>query len=314
MKTDLSNSRGVYASLTNDYMFKKIFGCEESKDILLTFLNHIIGNGDILDVSFLNTENLGPTSEDRKVIFDIAVRTNYCEEYRIEMQLAKQDFFRDRALFYSCYPVINQGELAKQKYIQEHGSSAGFKWNFRLNPVRLIAIVDFTMEHAPEWDASRYHSSYRLHEDSTGELLHDKLQYVFLELGRFNKSEDELDGYYDKWMYLFKNMSNLESRPETFKEKIFDSLFTKADFANFTPQEFRKYQEATKMISDYENCIDYARKEGREEGRKEGREEGREEGAAAKAIETAKNLKAKGIDSNTIAECTGLTAEQVAEL
>ncbi len=226
------------------------------------------------------------------------------------MQLAKQDFFRDRALFYSCYPVINQGELAKQKYIQEHGSSAGFTWNFRLNPVRLIAIVDFTMEHIPEWDTNRYHSSYRLHEDSTGELLHDKLQYVFLELGRFNKSEDELDGYYDKWMYLFKNMSNLESRPETFKEKIFDNLFTKADFANFTPQDFRKYQEATKMISDYENCIDYARKEGREEGLLEGVQKG----ASAKAVETAKNLKAKGIDSNTIAECTGLTAEQVAEL
>ncbi len=70
-----------------------------------------------------------------------------------------------------------------------------------------------------------YHSSYRLHEDETGELLHDKLQFIFLELARFNKTEQELDGYYDKWMYLFKNMNSLKRRPDVFVEKEFDRLF-----------------------------------------------------------------------------------------
>ncbi len=70
-----------------------------------------------------------------------------------------------------------------------------------------------------------YHSSYRLHEDETGELLHDKLQFIFLELARFNKTEQELDGYYDKWMYLFKNIQRLHKRPESFSEKEFDRLF-----------------------------------------------------------------------------------------
>ena len=70
-----------------------------------------------------------------------------------------------------------------------------------------------------------YHSSYRLHEDETGELLHDELQFIFLELARFNKTEQELDGYYDKWMYLFKNIQRLHKRPESFSEKEFDRLF-----------------------------------------------------------------------------------------
>lgn len=217
--------REGYASLTNDYMFKRIFGSEECKDILIAFLNRIVGNGEITDVVFLNTEHLGSTADDRKAVFDISVRTQLGEEYIVEMQLAQQACFRDRALFYTGYPVIHQAERAKEKYIDAHGDPAGFRWDFNLKPVRFIGVVNFSMKHGEGWSSGRYHSSYRLHEDETGELLHDKLQFIFLELARFNKTEQELDGYYYKWMYLFKNMNSLKRRPDVFVEKEFDRLF-----------------------------------------------------------------------------------------
>ena len=294
--------RKGYASLTNDYMFKRIFGSEECKDILITFLNRIVGNGEIEDVDFLNTEHLGQTAEDRKAVFDICVRTKSGEEYIIEMQLARQKYFRDRALFYTSYPINNQAARAKQEYIDRHGDSAGFRWDFNLKPVRFIAIVDFEMKHCEEWRPERYPSSYRLREDESGELLHDKLQFIFLELARFDKTENELENYYDKWMYLFKNMANLKERPEVFKEKEFDRLFSMAEICNFASEQYNNYLEANKMLYDYENTIDYAREEGELKGRLD------------KALEVAKTMKGLGIDTDLIVKSTGLTEEEVMKL
>jgi hypothetical protein len=298
--------RSGYASLTNNYMFKRIFGSEECKDILIAFLNRIVGNGEIEDVDFLNTEHLGQTAEDRKAVFDICVRTKAGEEYIIEMQLAKQKYFRDRALFYTSYPINNQAAQAKKEYIDKHGDSAGFRWDFRLKPVRFIAVVDFEMKHSDGWPLERYHSSYRLREDKSGELLHDKLQFIFLELARFDKTESELENYYDKWMYLFKNMANLKERPEIFEEKEFDRLFEIAEICKFAPEQYNNYLEANKMLYDYENTIDYAREEGHRAGLAEGK--------MKKAMEVAKTMIAKGFSTEDISELTGLAMAEIDKL
>ena len=138
---------GEYGNLINDYMFKRIFGREETKDILITFLNHIIGEGDIEDVSFQNVEHLGPTREDSKVIFDVCVRTSREEEFIVEMQLVQQKYFKDRALYYLSYPILGQGALAKQKGRRKASVRKPFRWNYELKPVKLIAILNFSMEH-----------------------------------------------------------------------------------------------------------------------------------------------------------------------
>ena len=315
--------RRGYANLTNDYMFKRVFGSEECKDILIAFLNRIVGNGDIEDVTFQNTEHLGPTADGRRAVFDIAVRTKSGEEYIIEMQLAQQEYFRDRSLFYASYPILNQAALAKEEFRKTHGDAGVFSWNFRLKPVRFIAVVNFPMTHSLEWDESRYFSSYRLKEDESGELLHDKLQFIFLELARFDKREDELESYCDKWMYLFKNMSHLRERPKVFDENEFDRLFEMAELCNFTPDEYYNYQNSQKMIYDYENTIDFAKKQGRTEGLAEGlaeglekglekgREEGLAEGLERGRIEIARNLLSMGLSVEQIVSATGLTEEQV---
>ena len=314
MELDVMKERRGYASLTNDYMFKRIFGSEECKDILIAFLNRIVGNGEIEDVTFQNTEHLGPTADDRRAVFDIAARTRSGEEYIIEMQLAQQEYFRDRALFYASYPILNQAALAKENFRKEHSDAGVFRWNFCLKPVRFIAVVNFQMTHCPEWDERRYFSSYKLKEEGTGELLHDKLQFIFLELARFDKREGELENYCDKWMYLFKNMSTLKGRPNVFDEKEFDRLFEIAELCNFTPDEYYDYQKSQKMIYDYENTIDFAKKQGEAKGRAEGREEGRAEGHDEKAIEIARNMLMASMSVEQISSLTGLSEEQVRKL
>ncbi len=279
METQEVAQHGGYANLTNDYMFKRIFGSEECKDILISFLNRIVGNGKIADVTFQNTEHLGPTADDRKAVFDIAVRTLSGEEYIIEMQLAQQAHFRDRALFYTSYPVINQAVLAKEKHIEKNGDPSCFRWDFNLKPIRFIAVVNFRMEHGTGWNAERYHSSYRLREDDTGS---------------------------DKWMYLLKNMSRLKSRSVVFDGKEFDRLFEMAELCNFTAEQYINYQESQKMIYDYENTIDFARQQGLAEGEAKGRED--------KALEVAKKMLEAGMPFAQIASITGLDEEQVRQL
>ena len=294
-----------YANLTNHYMFKRIFGSEECKDILITFLNDIMGDKVIEDVKFLPTEHLGPTEDDREAIFDISCRTKD-EEFIVEMQNAHQTYFRDRALFYSCYPIINQAGLARKKHLDEYGNTISFRWNFRLQPVRFIALLNFRMKHEADWPEDRCHSSYHVREDSTQELMHDKLQFIFLELARFEKSENELETAYDKWMFLFKNMFKLKARPKVFDGKEFDRLFEMSKFSNFTAEEFDSYKNAEKMSWDYYNTIDTAAEEGREKGRAEGREEGLKE--------AAKGMKALGMSDEETSKATGLDVAVIQSL
>ena len=109
-----------------------------------------MGDGNIEDVDFQNVEYLGPTKEDRKAIFDVCIRTTTGEEYIVEMQLAPQQYFRDRAMYYLSYPILNQGAIAKAEYYQKYGEDKSFNWNYQLKPVRLIAILNFSMKHCLE--------------------------------------------------------------------------------------------------------------------------------------------------------------------
>ena len=304
----------VYANLINDYMFKRIFGSEECKDILMDFLNGIVGGQEIVDVDILNSENPGATVDDRKAVFDISCRSIDGAEFIVEMQCAPQEYFRDRALFYTSYPVQRQAALARKKYLDANGNAMGFVWDFQLHPVMFIGITDFAISHDDGWPADRYRSSYSIREDSTGEFLNSKLRFIFLELGRFSKSEGELETLADKWMYLFRHMTRLQTRPEVFTEKTFERLFDIAEFANFTPEQLKSYQNAEKMKYDFQNTVNYAEKKGREAGRAEGHAEGFAEGQAQGIAEVAGKMQAAGMSIEEITRLTGMSDEEVRQL
>lgn len=298
-----------YADLKNDYMFKRIFGTEECKDILIMFLNQIISDTEILDVRFINTEVLGMTEEDSKIVVDIACITSDGSEFIVEMQNARQEHFRERALFYTSYPLQHQKAVARQKH-ESHPDGAKFTWDFNLTPIRLIAILNFAFEHHENWPQEKYSSSYHIMEDESGERLTDKLQYIFLELGRFRKSANELVTPWDKWMYLFKNLGEMTSRPEMFAGSEYNHLFESANFCTFTPEEYQEYQQHENMEYDYQNCLDYRYKEGINVGI----ERGMLKGIEKKAEETARKCIELGMDIKTIMLITGLSETEISKV
>ena len=310
-------SKQRYAELLCDFMFKRLFGSEANKDVLIGFLNMIVEDAEIEDVDFIPTEYIGLTEEDKKSIFDISCRCKDGKVLIIEMQKGYQKHFRKRAVFYTSYPINEQGRLARELFIKEHQSSndgTKFKWDYNLKPVTVVAILNFMFSHELSWPENRYHSSYRLREDSNGEIMTDALRFVFLELVRFKKSISELETKFDKWMYLLRHMHEMTEIPDVFRTPEFKRLFILAEIGNFTPEEYKQYQKSLGSMSDYYNIIDTAAEEAEKRGRAEGiligREEGREEGR----LTTARNLKKLGVALSTIAEATGLSLEVIERL
>ena len=134
----------------------------------------------------------------------------------------------------------------------------------------------------------------------------DKLEFVFVEVAKFNKREDELETDLDKWLYLLKNMSTLLERPAALRDRIFGRLFDVAEYARLDDEERKNYVEAMNTARDTYNQIAYARNKGIGIGL--------EMGCEKKACEIAQKMIAKGLDVDTIADLTGLTKEEVAKL
>ena len=149
-------------------------------------------------------------------------------------------------------------------------------------------------------------------------VFYNKLTFIYLEMPKFNKSEDELDGIFDKWLFVLRNLSRLMERPRALQERIFTRLFEAAEIAKFSKEEYVNYEESLKSYRDWDNTIDTAkmkaRAEGREEGRAEGLAEGREEGRKEQSIEIARQMKAKGVSPSAIMEFTGLSEEEISLL
>jgi predicted transposase/invertase (TIGR01784 family) len=229
------------------------------------------------------------------------------------MQKGFQEHFRERAVYYTSFPINEQGRKAKEEFVKAHGShedGAEFKWDYSLKPVTVVAILNFMFDHDPSWPKDRYHSSYRLREDCTNEVMTEVVRYVFLELGRFRKRLWELETPFDKWMYLLRHMHEMVEIPVSFQTPEFKRLFLLAKIGNFTPDELKEYEKSLNNMSDYYNIIDSAVARAEKAALERGREEGREEAR----LESARKLKQMGVAAEIIAKATGLSPEEIAIL
>lgn len=302
-----------YAELLCDFMFKRLFGSEANKDVLIGFLNMILEDADIVDVDFIPTEHLGLTEQDRKAVFDISCTCNDGRTLIIEMQKGFQEHFRERAVYYTSFPINEQGRKAKEEFIKAqrgNDTKAEFKWDYSLKPVTVVAILNFMFDHTQSWPKDRCHSSYRLREDCTNEIMTEVVRYVFLELGRFRKRLWELETSSDKWMYLLKHMHEMVDIPTPFQTPEFKRLFLLAKIGNFTPDEFKEYEKSLNSMSDYYNIIDSAVAK----AEKAALEKGREEGRVETRNEHARKLKKLGVLTEIIAEATGLSIDEIEKL
>ncbi len=309
----MSDMEDKYISLLTDFGFKRIFGTDLNKDLLIGFLNALFeGEHVITDVKYLNSEHLGDVLAERKAIFDVYCETENGEKFIVEMQNAFQEFFKDRSLFYSTFPIREQ-------------ASKGSNWDFRLNHVYTIALINFDMRE-PAFDQSRLSHTVKLCDTYTHKVFYDKLDFIYVEIAKFDKNADELTTTFEKWLYVLKNLSRLDNQPQSLRDKVFDRLFTQAEIATFTPRELKAYEDSRKAYRDLKNCLDSAIregiKEGMEEGLKKGMEEGLkkglkkglEQGRAEGAIVIAKKMKAMGLDDATIMQATGMSPSDLAEL
>ena len=154
----------------------------------------------------------------------------------------------------------------------------------------------------------------QLCDTATHKIFYDKLEFIYVEIAKFNKSLDELDTLYDKWLYALKNLYKLTKRPKALYDKVFDRLFEEAEIAKFTPQEQREYEASKMAYRDIKNSIDTAKREGKEEGLAEGMEKGIEKGMNQRSLEIARKMLAKGMDVATVMEITGLSKSQLLQL
>jgi len=270
-----------YINPFTDYGFKKLFGEELNKDLLLDFLNELLKEeqGQITNLTYLKSEHLGATEIDRKAIFDLYCENEKGEKFIVELQKTKQNFFKDRTVYYSTFPIREQAKRAD--------------WDYELKAVYTIAILDFIFD-ADKSETNKFRYDVKLTDVDTNKVFYDKLTFIYLEMPKFNKSIDELESRFDKWLYVIKNLNKLDRVPEKLREQIFDKLFETAEIAKFTLDQVRSYEDSLKYYRDLKNSLDTAKEEGK--------------------IEVAAKLLLNNVDLDIIIKSTGLTKEQIERL
>ena len=286
--------RAKYVSLFTDFGFKKLFGEEASKNLLLDFLNAVLPiKSQIKDLTFKNTELLGQSAEDRKVVYDIYCENELGEKFIVELQKAKQNFFKERTIYYSTFPIREQGEKGE--------------WNYNLKAVFCIGILDFTFkDYGNEDDQNKVVHEIKL-RNPEGKTFYDKLTYIYLEMPNFHKTEAELETRLDKWLYFIKNLEDFQSIPQIFKgEVVFLEAFEKAELAKFNQAELAAYEANLKPYRDLYAALETAKNEGEKIGATKWKHVGK--------TEVAKALKENGIPIDVIIKTTSLSKEEIEQL
>jgi predicted transposase/invertase (TIGR01784 family) len=303
-----------YINFYTDFAFKKFFGTEANKDLLISFLNALLNFKDdkeIVDLTYFNTEQLGYSNNERRAIYDVYCQTKGGERFIVEMQKAKQDNFRDRALYYSSFAIQEQGQK---------GAKENMSWDYKLSPVYVVGILDFKMDDSPK-KSNNVITRIKL-KDEDNEVFNENLNFIFIEMPKFRKEESELETIIDKWLYAIKNLYRLQDKPAALTEGIFNKLFEVAEIAAFSKNERYDYEENLKNFLDWFNIMRTAKNEGLAEGREigieagriEGRAEGRAEGELAMLSKLVLAKKKKGNTVTEIADMLEIDIKVVEEI
>jgi len=284
----------TYIDPFTDFGFKRIFGSEESKPLLISFLNDLLPIEDkIVSLKFNKNEYSGMLKEDRKAIFDINCTDTKGNIFIVELQRAGQTYFQDRALYYTSFPIQEQATRGN--------------WDFQLTPIYFVGILNFSVN---DFDDENYLHYGQITDRDTNKVMYNKLSFIYIELPKFKKTEAELSTHLEKWLWFFNELSQLDEIPESFQGDIIKDAFSLSKLANMKPEKRKEYELSLKYYRDWVNTLDTAEAKGREEGREEGIEQGIEQ----EKIEIAKNLLKVKVDIKTIEISTGLSEEVIRSL
>ena len=266
----------------------------------------------IKDIQYHSREQLADDEQERRAIYDLYCSNEKGEKFIIEVQRVNQEFFKDRSLFYSTFPI--------QKQSRRGG------WNYELKSVYFIGILDFSFDDS---DPLKFHHRVKLMEEESKTVFYNKLNMVYLEIPKFTKTLSELTSDYDRWLYLFKNLHKLRDCPEELEQGIFKRLFDLAEIKKLNPMEQETYERSLKKYWDIYSIEQTNLKKGRKEGKAIGIEKGKQIGKEiglkeGEAIGLEKGLKESqgivirmhesGRSIKEIKDITGLSIERITEI
>ncbi|MCM1502368.1 MAG: Rpn family recombination-promoting nuclease/putative transposase [Bacteroidales bacterium] len=299
-----------FADLMMDYWFKRAFGNEKWKRMLLLLLREILPEHDIQSIEYTQTEHVNPFAEKADIRIDVECVSGDGSRFIVEVQRANDMYFGNRLLYYSSFAILQQ--LGKG-----HRS-------FDYRPVYVIALMNFIYhKDSPAGHENKFMYKYMLVDvDNPGEYLTDRMKIIMLELPKVTKEQARNRTKLELFCYYLHNMTNLDDIPEKDDDEMFAMLHNSAKTVNFTPDEILNYAYDMTTQQDILNQIEYSRLEGREEGLAEGEKKGREEGLAEGKLkgleegrlEIAKLMKAKGMSIADIMDITGLVADTLSRL
>ncbi len=277
---------GKFLNPFSDVGFKRIFGQEMSKPLLLDFLNNLLeGERRITDLRFLDKEQLPVSNDDRSLIYDIYCETSTGENIIVEMQNRPQAFFKQRTIYYAAGSIARQGER-------------GSEWCYDIKAVYCISFLNFAQTEI----SSDFRTDVALMDMCSGRLFSDKIRLIYLQLPLFTKEVDECCNDFERWIYVLKHMETLNRLPFAAKSAVFKRLAEITDIASLSKQERMMYDESLRKFRDTIVVMEGARLSGVEQGR------------AEEQRRIARGLLEVGTPVCTIAKVTGLSEDEISGL
>lgn len=301
-----------------DIGFKRIFGQEISKPLLLHFLNNLLaGEKEIVDITFLDKEQPAMYADDRSLIYDIYCKTTNGEHIIVEMQNKEQPFFKKRSIYYVSEAISRQGER-------------GAEWKYDIKSVYLVAFLNFKIDDI----GTKFRTDALLMDMHTKEVFSNDFRMIYLQLPYFDRQAEECENDFERWIYVLKNMEALNRMPFAAKDSVFAKIAEIADISALSKEERMKYDEGIRKYRDTICVMDYAIEkgmekgmekgiekgiekglaQGRAEGLKEGLKKGMEKGEKKGRYDIARNLLSMGLSVESIMQATGLSRDEITSL
>ena len=268
-----------YINPFTDVGFKRIFGQELSKPLLIDFLNNLLkGEKTIVDLRFLDKEQPALFKEDRSLIYDVFCELESGEQIIVEMQNCNQTYFKNRSIYYVSEAIARQGER-------------GVDWQFNIKAVYLIAFLNYRLPDIGD----EFRTDAMLMDKKSKAEFSDKIRLVYLQLPLFQKEAEACENDFDRWIYVLKNMETFNRLPWMAKDSVFHRLSEIADVSAMTKEERQKYDYAIRKYRDNLCVYEGALQRGRAEER----------------TKMALKMKADGMPLDLIIKYSGLSADEI---
>ena len=292
-----------YINPFTDFGFKRIFGQEDSKLVLLGFLNGIFKGDPVIesieDVIYLDKEQLGEAFDERTAIYDVFCKISGGRNIIVEMQNLYQKNYHQRTIFYLAKAIANQARKGKD-------------WNYALEDVYSVNLTNFAIYGGKPKPLTKV---ITVDADDLQPYF-SYIRWYYIQFPFFEKeSYEACENPEERWMYVIKNLEKMKQIPDTDKDKGFYKLEQLAERGLLTMEQEAVYEASLKdyrdRFSERESALEEGFDKGLAKGLEEGREEGRAEGRKEERSEMVREMYLNKIDLATIANITKMTVDEV---